>query len=98
VNGESSTSGSTVWIRSQNEDLIFEVRYQSPSLGDRGDEQRRLTYCDGFTTSLAMSSGVFNGCFDQRTRRSLADRTTGEVGGQLEIEVIDAIRIRLAGC
>ena len=40
VNGERSLRRGSVGIGTEQEDLIIEVRYQRPALGNRGDEQR----------------------------------------------------------
>ena len=97
VDGEGGVCGGAVGIGGEEEDLIFEVRDERAALGDGGDEQRGLADGDGFAAGLGVGGGVFDGGFDEGARSALAQRPSGEVVGQLEIEVISAVGVGLAG-
>ena len=43
-----------------------------------------------------VGGGVLHGCLDERAGRALAQRSSGEVAGQLEIEVISPVAVGLA--
>ena len=85
-----------VGIGSQKEDLVLEMRDQRAALGNGSDEQRRLADGDGFAARLGVGGGVLDRGLDQRASGALTEWPSGEVVGQLEIEVISAIAVGLA--
>ncbi len=80
----------------ENEHLIFEMRDQRAALGNRGDKQRRLAHRDRFAARLRVAGGIFDRGLDQHPGRALAERSSGKVSGQLEIEVIGPVAVGLA--
>ena len=67
------------------------------AFGNCSDEERGLADGDGFAASLGVGGGVLDGRLDEGARGALAEWAPGEVAGELEIEVIDAVAVGLAG-
>ena len=58
--------------------------------------QGRFADGDRLAARLGMARGILHRGLDQHARRALAQRASREIVGQLEVEVIGAVGIRLA--
>src|SRR3984885_15701992 len=76
------------------------MRNQRAALGNSVNQQRSLTDGDRFAASLGVARGVLHGGLDQGSCCTLAEITSGQVGGQHKIEVICAVFVcfSLGGC
>ena len=71
--------------------MIFEMRDKSAAFRYRSDEERRLANGDRLATAFGMAGRVFDGSFDERACRAPAERSTGEVSREADIEAICAV-------
>ena len=67
-----------------------------PPSGTAVIEQRRFADRDGFAASFRMARGIFHRSLNQYAGRALAKRSSGKVFGQLQIEPIGPIGVRLS--
>ncbi len=97
MDGEVGAGGCAIGIGGEDEDLIFEMGDERAALGDGGDEEGGLADGDGLAAGLGVGGGVFDGGFDEDAGGALAEWASGEVVGKLEIEVVSAVGVGLAG-
>ena len=88
--------GRAIRVRCQHEHLILQVGNQGAALRNGGQHERILAHRDGLAARLGVAGRILHGGLNQHASGAMVQRKPGEIGGQREVELVDAIGIRPA--